>query len=102
MAISLRAFQEFAYSTEPEPTRLAALPELRGSETLQGFVDRVGPEAHSFGRNPLISGVDSLVEVEARGQLHRQEAVGLDAQPREEPRVRKGRVQEWHRDPLRV
>src|SRR5215211_148845 len=89
MALSLRVSQEFA-STEPEPTRLAASQESHGSETLQGFVDRVGPETHSFGRDPLISGVDSLIEVEARGQLHRQEAMALDAQPGEVPRVRKG------------
>src|SRR5215217_1551704 len=102
MEISLRVSQEFAYSTKPEPTRLGASKELRGSETLQGFIDRLGPEAQGFGGDPLISGVDSLVEVEARGQLHRQEAMALDAQPGEVPRVRKGRVQKWHRDPLRV
>jgi hypothetical protein len=75
---------------------------LRGSETLQRFVDPASSEAQGFGRDPLIGSMDSLVEVEVRGQLHRQVAVGLDAQPREVTCVRKGREQEGHRDTFRV
>jgi hypothetical protein len=47
---------------------------LQGSDTLQGFVYRIGPEAKGFGRDPLIGGVDNLVEV--CGHLHRKETVG--------------------------
>jgi H+/Cl- antiporter ClcA len=80
-----------------EPSQIP--PRAGGSqEALEHARDRPRAELHRIGGQPLVLGVDQLHKGHVLGQLHRQEAIGLDAQAREEAPV--GDAREQQRDGL--
>ena len=64
--------------------------------------DGLGAELERVDRDPLVGRVDQLRELEVLRQPHRQEAVGLDADPGEEAAVGDADLEQRHRDPFRV
>jgi hypothetical protein len=65
------------------PIRAQGFPwhSLLSAKTLEHRVDRSGSEVQGRYGNALIRSVNGLHEVERFGQLHRGEAIGLNAQP---------------------
>ncbi len=94
---NLCAYWSHAWHTHTRPRHMsmAALRcqeyGLLSSKTLEQGVDRIGSELHGLDGNALVSSVNGLHEVERFGQLHRNEAIGLNAQPREEAGIRNPR-----------
>ena len=71
-------------------------------EPLDRAPDRLGSELERVDRDPLVRGVDQLLELEVLRQPHRQEAVRLHAGPREEAAVGDADLEQRHGDPFRV